>query len=482
MSYQPPHLRTRAAPPPPIAAGPSSSRVDSGRGGRGLGMGGRWLEANSNGPEASRGRGGMTTGAAGMGMGSRGRGGSTAARPLAVPSRVLPERPSAIQAPREEGRIQPQPSRRDWSAPISSVSLPRQSQPAFQSAPLPPYASPRRVPGGQGLQAPASDIKPMRVREKDSQEKEEGREMEMVQSVSRSGGDGAQGDALKDWGTQDRYRAYISTRVDAHYDKYATPRDQAPSKKGKEIAGEGEGKLREGVVASGRIDDFAIEVFESSAKFALLAQNKAQLLSSLSGLVPGLYQAHDNLPTSSSPDNTLSKQLNALTLTPRDGRTEFTVILLIFHLVTRGHVAFNELYAELTRAPRLEGGAGEKKGFVAEEELGYVRLAARVMAEETFDSVTFFRLLSPLASTSPIPSSVAPEGRRLPESTSYQRILLSRASPAIRDRAWERLKKAYMSVGVDWAGKILGLELGGEVEQWVEEKGGRVEGGKVVLR
>ncbi|ODN88773.1 hypothetical protein L198_06575 [Cryptococcus wingfieldii CBS 7118] len=480
MSYQPPHLRTRAAPPPPIAAGPSSSSVDSGRGGRGLGVGGRWLETNSNGPEASRGLGGMTTGAAGMGMGIRGRGGSTTARLLAVPSRVLPERPSAIQAPRDEGRIQPQPSRRDWSAPTSSVSLPGRSQPAFQSAPLPPYASPRRVPGGQGLQAPASDIKPMRVREKDSKEKEEEREMEMVQSVSRSGGDGAQGDALKDWGTQDRYRAYISTRVDAHYDKYATLRDEAPSKKGKELAGEGEGEEMESL---GSI--VLLFLFESSAKFALLAQNKAQLLSSLSGLVPGLYQAHDNLPTSSSPDDTLSNQLNALSLTPRDGRTEFTVILLIFHLVTRGHVAFNELHAELTRAPRSEGDGGERKGFVGEEELGYVRLAARVMAEETFDSVTFFRLLSPLASTTstpPIPSSVAPEGGRLPESTSYQRILLSRASPAIRDRAWERLKKAYMSVGVDWAGKVLGLELGGEVEKWVEEKGGRVEAGKVVLR
>ncbi|ODO04976.1 hypothetical protein I350_05587 [Cryptococcus amylolentus CBS 6273] len=423
----------------------------------------------------------MTTGAAGMGMGIRGRGGSTAARPLAVPSRVLPERSSAIQAPREEGRIQPQPSRRDWSAPTPSVSLPRQSQPASQTAPSPsPYASPRRVPGGQGLQAPASDIKPMRVREKDSKEREEKREMEMVQSVSRSGGDGAQGDALKDWGTQDRYRAYISTRVDAHYDKYATPRDEAPSKKGKEIAGEGEGEELESL---GSI--VLLFLFESSAKFALLAQNKAQLLSSLSGLVPGLYQAHDNLPTSSSPDDTLSNHLNALTLTPRDGRTEFTVILLIFHLVTRGHVAFNELYAELTRAPRLKGDGGERKGFVGEEELGYVRLAARVMAEENFDSVTFFRLLSPPASTtttSPIPSSGAPEGARLPESTSYQRILLSRASPAIRDRAWERLKKAYMSVGVDWAGRVLGLELGGEVEKWVEEKGGRVEGGKVVLR
>jgi len=37
--------------------------------------------------------------------------------------------------------------------------------------------------------------------------------MELIASVSRSGGDGAEGDALKDFGTQMRFRAYIDDKV-----------------------------------------------------------------------------------------------------------------------------------------------------------------------------------------------------------------------------------------------------------------------------
>jgi hypothetical protein len=37
--------------------------------------------------------------------------------------------------------------------------------------------------------------------------------MEMLASVARSGGDGSEGDALKDFATQERFRAYIDEKV-----------------------------------------------------------------------------------------------------------------------------------------------------------------------------------------------------------------------------------------------------------------------------
>lgn len=74
--------------------------------------------------------------------------------------------------------------------------------------------------------------------------------MGMLESVSRSGGDGGQGDAsvclcldvwglaaaragliicrLKDWAVQDRYRAYIEDRLGKHYATYNRGRDEAP--------------------------------------------------------------------------------------------------------------------------------------------------------------------------------------------------------------------------------------------------------------
>ena len=62
----------------------------------------------------------------------------------------------------------PRPSHRDWSSKSST-----------------PYS----------LASPASDLKPMKFRKSPMKEKDGIDEMELLQSVSRSGGDGAEGDA-----------------------------------------------------------------------------------------------------------------------------------------------------------------------------------------------------------------------------------------------------------------------------------------------
>ncbi|WVQ78895.1 hypothetical protein IAT38_000986 [Cryptococcus sp. DSM 104549] len=398
------------------------------------------------------------------------------------------------------------PSRRDWSSSPSSFSLTR----PFNPMPIPATRRGSQDPrGGRGLASPAGDIKPMRAGAGGVQNKAE-LEMEMMQSVSRSGGDGAEGDALKSWETQERYRAYIDQRVDAHYTKFSTPRHTVPSIKGKAKAAMGDEemeslgsivllfrKLREGVVASSRIGQFAIDVFESSARFAILAQNRPQLLSALSGLVPGLYQA---LAVSSpalkggSVDK-VADELASLDIskTGSDTRAESTSLLLLYHLVCSGRTAYQELLWDLT-APRKgklrartatangeetsDGRDEDGGGFVDAEDLGFVLRAAQVLAEETFSPIAYFALISP--SPYPSPTNDAP-----PRGSPYERALLAWAARDVRLRSWNVLRKAYLSVSLEWAGQALGLD-GSEVEGWMGEHagtgGGMVEGGMVKLR
>lgn len=68
------------------------------------------------------------------------------------------------------------------------------------------------------------------------------REMEMMQSISRSGGDGAEGDALKNWETQEKYRQYIAEKVESHYRKYDTPLHTPPILPGGPAIGKDERK------------------------------------------------------------------------------------------------------------------------------------------------------------------------------------------------------------------------------------------------
>lgn len=78
--------------------------------------------------------------------------------------------------------------------------------------------------------------------------------MELLASVSRSGGDGAEGDALKDYATQERFRRYIDEKIH-EYHKDASDADTGNLQNVVRLFR----KLREGVVASGRLDAFAIE-------------------------------------------------------------------------------------------------------------------------------------------------------------------------------------------------------------------------------
>ncbi|WVQ93644.1 hypothetical protein IAU59_000720 [Kwoniella sp. CBS 9459] len=313
--------------------------------------------------------------------------------------------PSASTSASDADRYTPRASKKDWSSTSTSSFHDHPSSPSRNAAhgrgTLNIRGRGRHRGSGQDLMSgsvlasPASDIKPMRSRAgtpgtpgtsdevQIQQAKMRARDMEMLQSVSRSGGDGAEGDALKDWTTQKQYREYIDERIAAHYISFSTPRHVRPAKDSTE-ENESLGsivllfrKLREGVVASGRIDRFAIEVFESSVQFAILAGNRPQLISSLSGLVPGLYKAFDKqrsdpndysgkgkgpvAETTEGPE--LQDKLYDLTLsrsdydempepnTENERRARFASLLLLYQLVVLGQEEFWATYFALTLEP-----------------------------------------------------------------------------------------------------------------------------------
>lgn len=223
-------------------------------------------------------------------------------------------------------------------------------------------------------------------------------------------------------------------------------------------------------------------VFESSARLALLAQNMPQLLSSLSGLVPGLYQAVEAERTSGKgKERDLDEALSTLRIEEdgkgaTDNRALFCSLLLLYHLVyADSRQTFQALLLELTRPPsrrRLRQPFSEPPSMAATPDpppfidrfcLSFATVAARALDPETFDPLLFVRLTGDL-SASP-----------------YERQLLDLAQSRVRERAWAILAKAYLSTDLEWAGRLLGMTAT-EVEHLAWEKGIAVAGGRLKLR
>lgn len=230
-------------------------------------------------------------------------------------------------------------------------------------------------------------------------------------------------------------------------------------------------------------------MFESSATLAILAKHLPQMLSSLSGLVPGLYRAVDvtdrgkGRARDADHEANLDTALQALSLSDKqqDKRAEFARLLLLFHLVHNGHAVFYQTYLDLTEPSRqhlrspfadLTGQNGHpptrlaspvERPFLTPRQLKLPLRVSRILGSETFSPVAFFAVMHDQ------------------RATSYERAILSWATGTVRQRAWDILKKAYMDVSLDWAGKWSGLDTKG-VEEWATSQGCRVENGRIKLR
>lgn len=214
-------------------------------------------------------------------------------------------------------------------------------------------------------------------------------------------------------------------------------------------------------------------VFESSVRLAILAKHHAQLISSLSGLVPGLYLAVEQRKgkDKATPLDHLTDEMAHLDLTAQRNRVEFASIRLLYQLVQSDSPAsFHEALLEITspRPTRLHPKSNTAPitynlpTLLPRERLQHALKAARAISSTSFNPLAYFALLQD------------------PMASKYERIILSWAEDKVRDRAWEVMRKAYISTELHWAGRVCGLKSG--EEEWVKSKGASVVGTVVKLR
>jgi len=215
------------------------------------------------------------------------------------------------------------------------------------------------------------------------------------------------------------------------------------------------------------------KVFESSARIAILAKHIPQLNSSLSGLVPGLYHAVDDRKGKgkATPVDDLAGDMEHLSVHKEDHRVQFASIQLLLQLVQSQPSTsnFHSTLLQLTSPPptRLHSKFTSHSPTIRRDRpllslssLSYAVTASRALSIERSNLMRYFQLLND--------KSVS----------SYERIVLGWAQDRVRDRAWEVMKKAYMSMRLDWATQWVGEEG----EGWVEKRGGTLVDGVVKLR
>ncbi|KAF7299720.1 hypothetical protein HMN09_00977800 [Mycena chlorophos] len=101
------------------------------------------------------------------------------------------------------------------------------------------------------------------------------RRMDLMASVSRSGGIEKDGDDLKDENVQEEYRVYIQGKLDAFWSKYVGRSEESDEQARQRVEAQENllilfRKLREGIIASKRVNAFSDEVYASSLYLSIL--------------------------------------------------------------------------------------------------------------------------------------------------------------------------------------------------------------------
>lgn len=154
-----------------------------------------------------------------------------------------------------------------------------------------------------------------------------------------------------------------------------------------------------------------------------------------------------------------------------DIRVQFASILLLLQLVQTEASSsnFHATLLQLTSPPptrlypRFTSSSPETRQddpLLSLSSLSYAVNASRALSVERFNPMQYYQLLGD--------QSVS----------SYERIVLGWAQDRVRERAWEAMKKAYISVRLDWGRKW----VGGEAEAFASKQGASCIDGTIKLR
>ncbi|CED82251.1 SAC3/GANP/Nin1/mts3/eIF-3 p25 [Phaffia rhodozyma] len=282
--------------------------------------------------------------------------------------------------------------------------------------------------------------------------------MEHIASISRSGGHAPNEDALTHYSTQESFRAFIQSKLTKLYEKYPAFQQsfRTISRDERDLFYSITDilllfrKLREGLIASRRTDKFSVEVYETSARLALLITDHAQLVSSLSKLIPDLYLA--------------SKPAHSTENLDTDGRSLYVQIYLIYQLsYLRSPPAFLSILRSFPSK------------FKQSLEPNTLQLPLRIWSLS--NSSSYRRLFSLFNSRSLSPEQTSLSDEKQIRSSNLD-ILIQRTLDLgllqWREGAWAILRTAYKECPETFIKDALGFRTDVEIEtvrEWLKARG-----------
>ncbi|KAF5369397.1 hypothetical protein D9758_002495 [Tetrapyrgos nigripes] len=304
------------------------------------------------------------------------------------------------------------------------------------------------------------------------------RRMENIASVSRSSGLQEDGDALKNFKTQEEYRVFIADKLTEFWKRYPQAGSGTPSQQQIEVQ---ENililfrKLREGIVSSKRQDQFALEgkdkpgnlsIYETSLHLATLFHSPKQINSIIPHLVPDLYSQ---------------------VAESRTQRRLASVLISLLHQLVQEFPSQGSYYTFLRSIP---------ESLLPRKSEAYLWLDAIASTLRVHNHYKFERLTSPTSFSSFLADGLdsAPLENRvaaLSISSQSENDLLIKAFHSViddlrgkaRESAWTVIRSAYREISChtdsptrEWLAQSLALRMvlsdnhSMTVDQWLQDK------------
>ncbi|KAJ6508365.1 hypothetical protein C8R45DRAFT_967187 [Mycena sanguinolenta] len=285
------------------------------------------------------------------------------------------------------------------------------------------------------------------------------RKMELIASVSRSSGLEKDGDALKSFDVQDEYRAFIQEKLDNIWEKYPPNCAESETQTRQRIDAQENvlilfRKLREGILSSQRMDQFTLEVYETSLYLAVLFDSPRHI----NPVIPALM-SYFCLP-STKPDR---------------NHVDPVLVCLLHQLVT-AYPSQREFRASLSSVPASCFADGSSARV-------WITSLAGCIRTHNYTKIDKLTQIAALPTGDTAPSSALPQNRELPRKALYHLVASLRSRT--REMAWTILRSSYreFSCQVDpqlntrpWLDRSLGLrsDLPGQfsigLDGWLEQE------------
>lgn len=277
---------------------------------------------------------------------------------------------------------------------------------------------------------------------------------------SPSRGELTPGRSLTDKRAQEEFRAHLENRVVQHQAKYSDElaiiiENNQHQKDELDLILLEFRKLREGIISCGRADDFAVEVYETSAKLALLSNNIPQIASILPHLVKTLHgmpksTRRDELGSTDLEANMKELGLSDRTAVPLDTRARFLSYYLL-HLICQMQdtKAFQHLLKEAVN--------------FSQPKCTIDKIAST--SSHIVFAVHVFHCF--------IRNDYAAMSKILSRPRAYDKfawIIVRSAQPVFQDKAWQTLRTSYMLVeNKSWLARQLQLPDDTSLQAFLEK-------------